>query len=58
MQQRGAPEGCGVGEQGLVDERPQPMNGLKLGSNEVRFAFWKDTSGGIVGDWLWEHWLK
>lgn len=38
--------------------KPQPMNGLKLGSNGVRFAFWKDTSGGIVGDRLWEHWLK
>ena len=35
------------------DEQPEPLKGLKLGSNRFKFAFRKGLSGSIVKDWLW-----
>lgn len=44
----GAQEGYGVSKQGLGDERPEPLKGLKLGSSRIIFVFWKSVSGGVV----------
>lgn len=48
VQQSGAQEGCGMEKQGLGDEWPKSLGGLRLGSNWIRCASWNVISGSTV----------